>query len=199
MSEAWPQSSEMGRTTQKQSLRGNVGFESVGVGWVDHATRRPRAAKFSGFLQPVRYQAERRQFAAARREVFVEPPARRNRVWQADFSQFETTSEGTWRLCGVVDYAAKVALACPVTTTGGATDLIAALQAAVDAAEALTGRRLIEDCVDATTGEIVALTVVTDNGPAMKSVALARWFATWPHLAHVRTRHRGPVLVVTAR
>ena len=68
-------------------------------------------------LQPVRYQAERRQLAAARREVFVDPPVRRNRVWQADFSTFETTSEGAWQLCGVVDYAATIALACPVTTT----------------------------------------------------------------------------------
>ena len=69
-----------------------------------------RAMARRGLLQPVRYQAERRQLAAARREVFVEPPARRNRVWQADFSQFETTGEGTWQLGGVVDYATKVAL-----------------------------------------------------------------------------------------
>ena len=76
-----------------------------------------RAMARRGLLQPVRYQAERRQFAAVRREVFVDPPARRNRVWQMDFTQFETTSEGTWRLCPVVDYATKVALACPVTAT----------------------------------------------------------------------------------
>ena len=85
-----------------------------------------RAMARRGLLQPVRYQAERRQLAAARREVFVDPPARRNRVWQVDFSAFETTTEGTWQLCGVVDYAAKVALACPVTATQTATDLIAA-------------------------------------------------------------------------
>ena len=34
--------------------------------------------------------------------------------------------------------------------------------------------------------------VVTDNGPAMKSTALARWFAARAHLTHVRTRHRSP-------
>ena len=34
--------------------------------------------------------------------------------------------------------------------------------------------------------------VVTDNGPAMKSTALARWFAARTHLTHVRTRHRAP-------
>ena len=125
----------------------------------------------------MRYEAERRQLAAARREVFVDPPARRNRVCQVDFSAFETTSEGMWQLCGVVDYAAKVALVCPVTATQTAGDLIAALDAAIDAAEALLGRPLIEDCVDEATGEIVPLAVVTDNGPAMKSTVLARWFA----------------------
>ena len=34
--------------------------------------------------------------------------------------------------------------------------------------------------------------VVTDNGLAMKSVAVARWLAGRPHLSHVRTRHRDP-------
>ncbi len=151
-----------------------------------------RAMARRNLLQPVRYQAERRQLAAARREVFVERPARRNRVWQADFSQFETTTEGTWQLGGVVDYATKVALACPVSATQTATALHAALHDAIDAAETLTGRRLIEDCIDKATGEIVPLVIVTDNGPAMKSAALAHWFAARSHVAHVRTRHRSP-------
>ena len=159
---------------------------------VDSPSSVKRAMARRSLLRPVRYQAERRQLAAARREVFVEPPVRPNRVWQADFSTFETTSEGTWQLCGVVDYAAKVALACPVTTTQGATDLIAALQGAIGAAEALLGRPLVVDCIDEATGEIVPLVVVTDNGPAMKSVAVARWFAARGHLTHVRTRHRAP-------
>ena len=45
---------------------------------------------------------------------------------------------------------------------------------------------------DPRTGEIAPLAVVTDNGPAMKSVATARWFAARAHLTHVRTRHRPP-------
>ena len=151
-----------------------------------------RAMARRNLLQPVRYQTERRQLAAARREVFVEPPVRRNRVWQVDFSAVETTTEGTWQLCVVVDYAAKVALVCPVTVTQTAADLLAALHAAIDAAEALLDRPLVEDCADARTGEIVPLVVVTDNGPAMKSVATARWFAKRPHLSHVHTRHRCP-------
>ena len=71
-------------------------------------------------------------------------------------------------------------------------DLIAALQGAIDAAEALLGRPLVEDCADPATGETTPLVVVTDNGPAMKSTALARWFAARAHLTHVRTRHRSP-------
>ena len=106
---------------------------------VGSASSVKRAMARRGLLQPVRYQTERRQLAAARREAFVDPPVRRNRVWQTDFTQFETTAEGVWRLCPVVDYATKVALACPVTATQGATDLISALGAAVEGAEALLG------------------------------------------------------------
>ena len=151
-----------------------------------------RAMARRDLLQPVRYHPERRQLAAARREAFLEPPVRRNRVQQADFTQFEATAEGTWRLCPVTDYATKLVLACPITLTQGATDQISALQGAVDAAEELLGRPLIEGCADPDTGEIAALAAVTDNGPAMKSVATARWFAARAHLTHVRTRHRAP-------
>ncbi len=85
-----------------------------------------RAMARRGLLQPIRYQAERRQLAAARRAVFADAPSRRNRVWQADFSEFETAAQGTWQLGGVVDYVTKVALACPVSATQTAGDLCAA-------------------------------------------------------------------------
>ena len=151
-----------------------------------------RAMARRDLLQPVRYQAMRRQLARARREIFVEAPVRRNRVQQADFTWFETGAEGTWRLCPVVDYATKLVLAFPITPTHAATDLISAPQAAVDAAEVLVGGSLVADCADPATGEITPLVVVTDNRPAMKSVATARWSAARTHLAHVRTRHRAP-------
>ena len=64
---------------------------------------------------------------------------------------------------------------------------LAAPEAAIGAAEALLGQPLAEDCIDETTGEVLPLMVVTDNGPAMKFVAAARWFAARAHLAHVRT------------
>ena len=105
---------------------------------------------------------------------------------------FETAAQGTWQLGVVVDYVSKLVLACPVTATQTATDLLAALDAAAHTAQTLLGHPLIEDCVDAVTGEIVPIAVVTDNGPAMKSVAAARWFAARAHFTHVRTRHRSP-------
>ena len=150
-----------------------------------------RAMRRRDLLQPVNYQAERRQLAKARRAVFVDPPVRRNRVWQFDFSEFETTSGGTWRLGGTVDYHAKVALACPVSATSTAADMIAALNAAETAAEALLGEPLILDCVDAH-WRLWPVVALTDNGPAMKSSAVAAWFAQRPHFTHVRTRHRSP-------
>ena len=162
-------------------------------GWdLGSASSVGRAMARRGLLQPAAYQAQRRQLAQARRAVFVEAPTRPNRVWQADFSQFETTQQGTWQLGGVVDYYSKVVLACEVTATQTAADLCAALCAAEAAAQALLGRPLVECCVDARTGEIVPIAVVTDNGPAMKSVAAARWFAARAHFTHVRTRHRSP-------
>ncbi len=139
---------------------------------VGSASSVARAMGRRDLLQPVAYQAERRQLAKARKASFLEsPPTRRNRLWQADFSQFETATEGTWQLGGVVDYVAKVALACPVTATQTAPDLCAAFDAAERAVEEMLGVSLFEDCINAATGEFEPVVIVTDNGPAMKSVA----------------------------
>ena len=151
-----------------------------------------RALARRDLLLPARYQAERRALAAARRALFVEPPTRRNRVWQADFTEFETSTGGTWRLMPVVDYATKVCLAAPVSGTTGAMDAIAAIEAAIASAERLLGHDLLLDCVDAATGEIAPVTIVTDNGPAYKSAEFLRFIAGRPELLHVRTRHHAP-------
>jgi transposase InsO family protein len=150
-----------------------------------------RAMARRGLLQPVRYQAERRQLAQARRAVFVDPPTRRNRVWQMDFSELETTTGGTWRIGGVCDYWAKPALAGRVAATATATDLIATLEAAIDAAEDLLGHPLVLDCVNER-DEIEPIAVVTDNGGPMRSIPVARWFSARPHFVHIRTRARSP-------
>lgn len=151
-----------------------------------------RAMARRGLLQPLAYQAERRRLARARRAAFIDPPRRRNRVWQFDFSEFETASEATWQLGATVDYWAKPVLECRVSTTKTASDMIAALDAAVTSAENLIGIPLAGDCVNPVTGELEPLIVVTDNGPAMRSAAVAAWFGRRPWIQHVRTRHRAP-------
>ena len=124
--------------------------------------------------------------------MFADPPTRRNRVWQTDFSELESLAGGIWRMSGVVDYWAKLCLACPVTTTQTSGDAISAVQAAIGQAELLLGCSLLEDCTDPSTGEVTPLVIVTDNGPAYRSVGFARFVASRPELVHVRTRHRSP-------
>lgn len=151
-----------------------------------------RALRRRGLLLPRRYHAERRQLAAARRAVFVDPPSRRNRVWQADFTEFETSGGGRWRILVVVDYATKVCLAAAVTGTSAARDAIESLELAMVEAERLLARPLRDDCRDVASGELVPLQLVTDNGPAFKSIDFVRFIARHPELRHVRTRHHAP-------
>lgn len=151
-----------------------------------------RALGRRGLLLPVRYQAERRALARARKGVFKAPTPRRNRVWQTDFSEFETTTAGDWELSGVVDYWAKVCLACGANATQTARDAVNTLDAAIAEAERLIGCSLQEDCVDPETGEIFPVVIVSDNGPAYKSDLFARFIVAHPWLAHVRTRYRSP-------
>ena len=54
--------------------------------------------------------------------MFRDPPTERNRVWQTDFSEFETTNGGIWRICAVIDYATKYCLAITVTATSRGAD-----------------------------------------------------------------------------
>ena len=151
-----------------------------------------RALARRDLLMPVRYQAERRQLAIARRALFVAAPTCRNRVWQTDFTEYETTRGGTWRISPVVDYATKYCLATPLSGTTAARDAIAAIEVAIAEAERLLGHPLLEDCVDRATGELLPVTIVTDNGPAYKSSDFLRFIASRPELAHVRTRHHAP-------
>jgi putative transposase len=145
-----------------------------------------------GLLNGRRYQAERRELAKARKATFHDPPTRRNRVWQTDFSEFETTAGGSWQLGGVVDYAAKFCLTCPVTATKTWREAVAALEAARERAGELLGQPLVADLVDRDTGELEPIRVVTDNGPCYKASAFARYIRSRPEFEHVRTRHRSP-------
>jgi len=151
-----------------------------------------RALGRRGLLQPVRYQAERRQLARERKQTFLDPPTRRNRVWQTDFTEFETAGAGNWRICPVVDYFTKACLAAPISGTQTARDAIGAVKEAIATAEDMLGGPLEKDCVDPETGELHRLVIVSDNGPAYKSTDFLRFIRSRPELAHIRTRHHAP-------
>ena len=151
-----------------------------------------RAMKRRDLLLPVRYQRERRAFAAARKAAFAAPPQRRNRVWQMDFTEFETTWGGTWRICCVVDYATKCVLAAHLSATAKGRDAVEALRVAIRRAEELLCHDLAGDCIDLESGELTRLRVVTDNGAAFKSDAFWRFIGGQPHIEHIRTRHYAP-------
>ncbi|MHB1595951.1 MAG: hypothetical protein ACYCO9_19185 [Streptosporangiaceae bacterium] len=53
------------------------------------------------------YQRERRKLAQRRKAAFAADPTGPNQVWQLDFSEFETTAGGTWRIVGCRDYWSK--------------------------------------------------------------------------------------------
>jgi transposase InsO family protein len=151
-----------------------------------------RALRRNGLCLPVGHTSEVRQLAGVRREAFIVPPTRRNRLWQADFSEFETLGAGTWNLGGVVDYWAKVNLACTVTVTKTTKDAIAFFETALAEVEVLLGVDWITDLTDPETGEIGKLRIVTDNGPCFKSGGFAAWVASKRHITHIRTRKKAP-------
>jgi hypothetical protein len=90
-----------------------------------------RALRRRGLLLPQGFRADRKSWAVLRRKVFRNPPTERNRVWQTDFSEFETTHRGIWRICAVIDYATKYCLAVTVSPTGRGADALRCLQLAI--------------------------------------------------------------------
>jgi transposase InsO family protein len=151
-----------------------------------------RVLRAAGLMLPVDYVRERRELAKARREAFVTIPTRRNRVWQTDFFELETSGGGTWRSGDVIDYATKLVLAGPVTATQTTRDAINAVEDARCHVHDLLGRPLLDDVTCSHTGEITPVIVVSDNGPCYKSAGFARYITSRPELTHVRTRRRSP-------
>lgn len=162
-----------------------------------------RALRRRGLLLPLGFRADRKSWAKLRRRVFHDPPTVRNRVWQTDFSEFETTNGGIWRICAVIDYATKYCLAITVTPTARGTDALACLHLAVAEAERvldlddLRADRGVIDVVD-DTGTVIGqasapIAVVSDNGPCFRGEVFTTAFAgDDPLLRHVRTRVRSP-------
>jgi putative transposase len=163
-----------------------------------------RALRRRGLLLPRGFRADRKSWAALRRKVFHDPPTVRNRVWQTDFSEFETAGGGIWRICAVIDYATKYCLAAAITPTRRGSDALACLHAAVAEAERvlelddLRADRGELELVDENTGEIVdvvpaPIAVVSDNGSCFRGQTYQTAFAGEdPLLRHVRRRARSP-------
>lgn len=162
-----------------------------------------RALRRRGLLLPQGFRADRKSWAVLRRKVFRDPPTERNRVWQTDFSEFETTNGGIWRICAVIDYATKYCLALTVTPTGRGTDALHCLQLAITEAQRLldlhdlrTDRGLMDilDAEDTVIGQAPApIAVVSDNGPCFRGKVFQTAFAGDDTLLrHVRTRVKSP-------
>ena len=124
-----------------------VGIDDVAAAPVSDSTMY-RVLTRNGLCLPAKDTAAVRQAAGVRREAFVCPPGRRNRLWQGDFSEYETAARGRCNLGGVVDYWAKVNLACEVTVTKTTSDAIAVFEAALADIEALLGMTWVEDLTD---------------------------------------------------
>jgi putative transposase len=162
-----------------------------------------RALRRRGLLLPVGYRADRKSWAVLRRRVFLDPPTERNRVWQTDFSEFETSAGGIWRICAVIDYATKYCLAVTVSPTSRGLDALACLHRAVAQAQRLLtlddlrADRGVMDILDPDRGVIgqapAPIAVVSDNGSAFKGRTFAEAFTgDDPLLCHVRTRVKSP-------
>lgn len=141
---------------------------------------------------PARYLAERRANAQARKAVFVDPPTRRNRIWQMDFADYETTARGNWQICSIIDYVTKFVFVTQASGTQTSRDAVAALESAIAEAERLLGRSIASDCTDSVTKQVHPLVIVTDNGSAFKSDQFQLFIANHQELVHIRTRYRAP-------
>ena len=152
-----------------------------------------RILREAGLTLPIDYVRERRDLAAGRREAFVELPTRRNRVWQMDFFELETSGGGTWRSGDVIDYATKLVLAGPVTPTQTHRDAIPSVQAAIDEAERLLGGPLIDDLpVDPDTGETSRSSSSPTTARASRPPRSSASSTSGPSSSHIRTRRRSP-------
>ncbi|MDQ1005710.1 putative transposase [Streptomyces sp. V4I23] len=152
-----------------------------------------RALRRRDLLQPVDYQGIRRELAKARKAAFAQPPTSPNEVWQLDFSEYETSGGGIWRLAGVTDYFTKYEHGWHISPSCTGADAIEAVKLAIAEAERLGGRPLAELLpAGPDTGKNRRIKLVTDNGGAFKGAAFARFIATRPELLHIRTRAKSP-------
>jgi putative transposase len=147
----------------------------------------------AGLLLKADYQRERRRLAQQRRAAFASSPTGPNMVWQLDFSEYETPTGGTWRVAGVADYWSKYEFGWHWSPTANQHDAVTAVELALVEAQRLLGPvPLIEHLTDPDTGEIVPITLVTDNGGPFRSFRFGALITSREELRHVRTRVKTP-------
>jgi transposase InsO family protein len=152
-----------------------------------------RCLRDEGLLLPAAYQRERRQLAARRKAAFAVEPTGPNQVWQLDFSEFETTTGGTWRIAGCRDYWSKYEHPWHVSPTANQHDAITAIELALADYQQAFGRPLAATAARDGDGNIVpVVTIVTDNGGPFRSFRFEAFITAHPELRHVRTRVRTP-------
>ena len=153
-----------------------------------------RLLRDEGLILPAQYQRERRQLAQRRKAAFAKEPTGPNQVWQLDFSEYETTTGGVWRIAACRDYWSKYEFDAHVSPTANMHDAVEAIELALAETERLLGHPLVDDCeIDPDTGEVVpVLTIVTDNGGPFRSATFELFIMRHPELTHVRTRVRTP-------
>jgi transposase InsO family protein len=164
-----------------------------------------RALRRRGLLLPQGFRADRKSWAVLRRRVFHDPPTQRNRVWQTDFSEFETACGGIWRISAVIDYVTKYCLAITVTPTSRGADAVHCLRLAIEEAQHVLGINDLRedggtmdilDADDTVIGQAPApIAVISDNGPCYRGATFQDFFTDDdddPLLRHVRTRIKSP-------
>ncbi len=146
-----------------------------------------------GLLLHADYQKQRRELTEQRKADFAAPPTGLNQVWQFDFSEYETTGGGSWRVAGVADYYSTYEFGWHWSPTANQHDAIAGVERALAEAEAmLGGGSLVDHLTDPTTGVIFPITLVTDNGGPFRSFRFEHIITAHPELRHVGTRVRTP-------
>ena len=153
-----------------------------------------RLLRDEGLILPAAYQRERRKLAERRKAAFATEPTGPNQVWQLDFTEFETTHGGTWRLAGCRDYWSKYEHPFHLSPTANQHDAISAVELALADFEAVFGYPLRDlASVDQETGEVTpVVTIVTDNGGPFRSFRFETLMLAHPELRHVRTRVKSP-------
>ncbi len=96
-------------------------------------------------------------------------------------------------MAGVADYWSKYEYGWHWSPTANQHDAIAGVELALAEAERmLAGPSLLEHLCDPVTGEVVPITLVTDNGGPFRSARFEHFIASRPELRHVRTRVKSP-------